>query len=596
MMENKNALIAIALSLLILLGWQYFVANPALEEAAKELDSQNAQNLQTDGSVTPDLNSNTPDLSANSVQNQITILNRDESLQQDQRAGFENDLIKGSIRLKGARLDDLILKNYRETVDKNSSEIKLLSPSQTKNPWFVDFGWTSTNQTLALPNAETLWQLKNGGELSPTSPIELVWNNGEGLIFHRAITIDEAYLFKVFDKVENNTDQDLQLYPYGIIARHGTPQTAGFYLFHEGLIGDLAGELKEIDYKDLQDDVRQEKFENTTGWLGITDKYWAVTLMPEATQTFNGTFRAFNNKGDFNYQSEYLASAMVVRAGQSAEFGSRMFAGAKVSKLIDGYQASENIDHFDLLIDWGWFYFLTKPMFSLLHWLYGLVGNFGIAILCITVIVKLIFFPLANKSYKSMAAMKKLTPEMTAMRERYKDDKMKQQQEMMALYRKHKVNPAAGCWPMLIQIPVFFALYKVIFVTIEMRHAPFFGWIQDLAAPDPTSLFNLFGLIPFDVPQFLMIGVWPLLMGISMFVQMRLNPPPPDKTQAMIFALMPFFFTVLLASFPAGLLIYWTWNNILSILQQAVIMKRQGVKIELMDNLKGMFKPKKSES
>ena len=609
MYDNKNALIAIALSLVILLGWQYFVAEPALEDAARKLDAQNAQQaIDSNGGLTPSApvaNGGT-DAVAPSVSdgfsNQLNtaigdlqgLQSREDSLKKDARISFENELVKGSIRLKGARIDDLTLRNYQETVDKNSPLIKLLSPAQTAQPWFVDFGWTANDQGLKLPNAQSEWQVVGNRKLTPQTPVSLKWDNGEGLIFHRTIQLDDAYLFKIIDDVENTTENGLQLYPYGIVARHGTPQTAGFYLLHEGLIGVLDEELHEIDYSDLQDD-KINRFEDTKGWLGITDKYWAVTMMPEAQESFTGIFRSFSTRTDYNYQSEYLAEPVTIPANGKATHNNRIFAGAKASTLIDSYEVNENIDRFDLLIDWGWFYFLTKPMFGLLHWLFSIFGNFGIAILITTVLVKIVFFPLANKSYKSMAQMKKIAPEMTKMRERYKDDRAKQQQEMMALYKKHKVNPAAGCWPMLIQIPVFFSLYKVLFVTLEMRHAPFFGWIQDLAAPDPTSLFNLFGIFPYAPPAFLMIGIWPILMGVSMFIQMRLNPPPPDKTQQIIFDFMPLFFTFLLATFPAGLLIYWTWNNVLSILQQAIIMKRQGVKIELWDNLKRTFPFKKKD-
>jgi YidC/Oxa1 family membrane protein insertase len=387
----------------------------------------------------------------------------------------------------------------------------------------------------------------------------------------------------------------VSLYNYGRVMRFGKPATASIYVLHEGLIG-VTGEegLQEIDYSDVEESKQIKPGKSTDGWLGITDKYWAVAMVPSGAQPFQPGYAYFDDNGRPRYRADFVTDAITVAPGASATVETRVFAGAKEVGKIQAYETDQKIRQFDLLIDWGWFYFITKPMFYLIDWLYKALGNFGLAILATTVIVKAIFFPLANKSYKSMARMKVVQPKMLEIREKYADDKMKQQQAMMELYKTEKINPVAGCWPVLIQIPVFFALYKVLYVTIEMRHAPFFGWIQDLAAPDPTSIFNLFGLLPFAVPAFLMIGVWPLVMGVTMFLQMRMNPTPPDPTQQMIFTWMPVIFTFMLASFPAGLVIYWAWNNLLSIIQQGVIMKRSGAKIELWDNLAGLFKKKPS--
>jgi YidC/Oxa1 family membrane protein insertase len=400
----------------------------------------------------------------------------------------------------------------------------------------------------------------------------------------------------VKDDVINASGTAVSLFPYSLLARHGKPTTLGFYVLHEGLIGVLGEQgLQEYTYDSLDKEAvlpggsRGKVWKDaSSGFVGLTDKYWATALIPDQTAKYEGRFST-STANQKVYQADLLGASVAIAAGGSATSTVRLFAGAKEVATVDGYQSQLQIAKFDRLIDWGWFYFLTKPLFKVMEWIYHVVGNFGVAILLVTVLIKLIFFPLANKSYASMAKMKAVQPEMLAIRERFGDDKMKQQQAMMELYKKEKINPLAGCWPVLIQIPVFFALYKVLFVTIEMRHAPFFGWIKDLASPDPTSLFNLFGLLPFEVPAFLLIGVWPIIMGITMFVQMKLNPEPADPTQKIIFTWMPLFFTFLLASFPAGLVIYWSWNNFLSVLQQAYIMKKYGTKIELWDNIKGMF-------
>ncbi|MEM8854338.1 MAG: membrane protein insertase YidC, partial [Pseudomonadota bacterium] len=497
-------------------------------------------------------------------------------------------------------IDDLRLKDYHVTVDPESPTVVLLSPAGTAHPYFAETGWVPSDPATVVPGSDTVWTLAGGIDtLTPETPITLTYDNGAGLEFRRTIEVDENYLFTVRQEVINNTEATVSLFPYSRVRRQGTPEITGFFILHEGMIGVMGEEgLVQEDYDDLADAGVQSFPASTSGWLGITDKYWATAVIPDPGQSFTPRFLSSNTNGVPSYQADYLAGALTVAPGQTGEAVNRIFAGAKKTNLIRGYEETVGIDRFNLLIDWGWFYFITKPLFFALDWVYGLVGNFGVAILIVTVGVKLIFFPLAQKAYTSMAKMKGLQPQIMQMRERYKDDRMKQQQAMMEMYKKEKVNPLAGCIPILIQIPVFFALYKVLFVSIEMRHAPFFGWINDLSAPDPTTIFNLFGLLPYDpsavpfIGPFLMVGVWPLIMGLTMWVQMKMNPAPPDPTQAMIFNWMPVFFTILLASFPAGLVIYWAWNNFLSVSQQYVIMRRQGVKVELWDNIASLFKSK----
>ncbi|MGI9408125.1 MAG: membrane protein insertase YidC, partial [Hyphomicrobiaceae bacterium] len=437
--------------------------------------------------------------------------------------------------------------------------------------------------------ANTVWQAETQGPLTTQTPVTLKHDNGNGLVFRRTISVDDNYLFTIRQEVENNSGAPVTLYPYALISRHGEPQTAGIYILHEGMIGVFEEEgLQEIDYSDALDQ-KQYTYKGKTGWLGITDKYWAATLIPAQNTNYTAHLKGSQSGTKKYFQADYSMDGITVPAGASQAVEGRLFAGAKRANLINEYQETIGVENFDLMVDWGWFYFITKPLYSLLIWLQGLVGNYGIAILLTTVLIKLAFFPLANKSYVSMGRMKKLQPEMERIRERFGDDRARQQKAMMELYQKEKINPMSGCLPILLQIPVFFARYKVLYVSIEMRHAPFFGWISDLSAPDPTSMFNLFGLIPISLPAFLLIGVWPILMGISMWVQMKLNPAPADPMQQKIFTWMPVFFTFLLATFPAGLVIYWTWNNILSVAQQWFIMSRQGVKVELFDNIKGSF-------
>jgi len=597
--DNKDFLLAIVLSVAVLVGWQFFVGGPQVEQQkAKQQQAQQKQAPKTPGATqvpTPGTSTvPTPggapqpgvSVSTPPAPGQSPTASRTKALKASQRLKIETPKLQGSINLKGARIDDLLLSDYRETVKPDSPNITLFSPSGAPNPYYAEYGWTSAPGTkIKLPNANTTWQAPGNAVLKPGSPVTLSYDNGEGFTFQRHITVDENYLFTITQSVKNTTDKAISLFPYALISRHGTPKTEDFFVLHEGLVGVHGKDgLTETDYDDIVED-KLATYKMTGGWAGIVDKYWGAVLIPNQTTPVTTRYSASKSNNLDLYQVDYLGGAVTIPANGEGKAQAQLFAGAKVVSVIDGYAEKYKILNFDLLIDWGWFYFITKPMFLLLDFFFKLVGNFGVAILLVTVLIKLVFFPLANKSYVSMSKMKKLQPEMVKMKERYGDDKVKQQQAMMELYKKEKVNPMSGCLPIAIQIPVFFALYKVLFGTIEMRHAPFFGWIQDLAAPDPTSIFNLFGLIPWDPPLFLMIGIWPLIMGISMFVQMRLNPTPTDAMQAQIFAWMPVFFTFLLATFPAGLVIYWAWNNILSIAQQWVIMSRQGVKVDLLGNI-----------
>ncbi|HEY6629886.1 MAG TPA: membrane protein insertase YidC [Rhizobiaceae bacterium] len=600
MENNRNFFITIALSVLILTLWQVFYMNPKIDrerEVARIEQERVAADQQAAGTPAPGSSQPLPGQPASIPGAPTThpaISNRAQAIAASGRVPLDTPSLEGSINLTGGRIDDVSLKQYRVTVDPDSPIIQLLNPQALPTGFYGEVGFVGNDATGAVPGPDTVWTAEPNATLTPATPVTLTYVNDKGLTFKRTIAVDQDYMFTVSDTVTNPSGEDVSLFNYGRITRFDKPQEASAYVIHEGLIG-VTGEegLQEISYGSIEDDKQIVPGKSTDGWLGITDKYWAATLVPSSKQPFQPRFSYFDD-GRPRYQVDYLTDAIVVPAGQSATVETLVFAGAKEVGKIQAYETERNIRQFELLIDWGWFYFITKPMFYLIDWLYKALGNFGLAILATTVIVKAIFFPLASKSYRSMARMKMVQPKMLEIREKYADDKMKQQQAMMELYKTEKINPVAGCWPVLIQIPVFFALYKVLYVTIEMRHAPFFGWIRDLAAPDPTSIFNLFGLLPFAVPAFLLIGVWPLVMGITMFLQMRMNPTPPDPTQQMIFNWMPVIFTFMLASFPAGLVIYWAWNNLLSIIQQGVIMKRQGAKIELWDNLVGMFKKKPS--
>jgi YidC/Oxa1 family membrane protein insertase len=618
---QKNTIIAFALSGLVMLGWQYFFAMPQMEKA-KQLQEQQ-QKAQTTPApaapgAAPSAQSSSPNIPQPPAQPGATQppmagapvqqASRDSVIAGTPRVKINTSTLSGSIALKGGRIDDLSLVKYREKVDPTSPAIILLSPSGSPEPFYAEFGWVpGAGAKMKLPDATTDWRQDGSGELSVGRPAKLVYDNGEGLEFHRTIAVDEKYLFTVTDEVVNKGSAPVTLFPYALVSRHGTPHTLGYYILHEGLIGKFADERsEEVTYADVEK-KKEIKFDNVTnGWLGITDKYWAAALLPDPTAKLAPARFLFGTLGtQKTYQADYLLDGVTVAPGATGKTNARLFAGAKEVTTVVGYDEALKLNHFDLLIDWGWFYFITKPVFWTLDYIYKLTGNFGIAILLITVLVKVLFFPLANKSYASMAKMKAVQPEMAKIKERYPDDKVKQQQAMMELYKTAKINPLAGCLPIVIQIPVFYSLYKVLFVTIEMRHAPFFGWIHDLSAPDPTNIFNLFGLIPVDpttlpvLGTYLHLGVWPIIMGITMFFQMKLNPTPPDPTQKMIFDWMPLLFTFMLASFPAGLVIYWAWNNTLSVAQQSFIMSKNGAKIELFDNLKrdigGLFGRKKTD-
>lgn len=582
--EQKNLLLAIVLSVAILFAFQLMQPppEPLPDTAQPQTTAPGAPAVPgagAPGAPTAAAPSGVP--VDGGIQDRATVLERTP------RVAIETPALSGSISLEGGRIDDLVLKNYRETLEDNSPLIELLHPLGTADAYYADFGWSAGAAGVAVPDSKTLWEA-TGARLEPGQPLTLSWDNGQGLRFERLYEVDENYLFTVTQRVVNTGEATATLSPYGLVSRRGTPQVQGFFILHEGFTGAFNGELEEFTYDDLSDDAvrgqAEETFETTGGWLGITDKYWMVALIPDQDSAVEARYHFDNLSGTERYQADYLSTAMTVPAGGEVQITSRLFAGAKVVGIIEDYQAAFEIPLFDRSVDFGWFYFLTKPLFHLLEYFYHLLGNFGLAILALTVLIKLAFFPLANKSYRAMAKMRNLQPEMVKLRERFSEDRQRLNQEMMELYKREKVNPMAGCLPVLIQIPVFFALYKVLFVTIEMRHAPFYGWIEDLSAQDPTSILNGFGLLPWGIPDlgffaFFSIGIWPLLMGLTMFLQTKLNPQPADPLQAKIFLWMPIFFMFLLAPFPAGLVIYWTWNNVLSVIQQYVIMKRAGAQI-----------------
>ena len=604
--SQKNLVLAIVLSMAVLFAWQFFYAAPREQERQSRIRQEQAVKAkeQAPGPAAPGA-PGAPDTTAKPDQARqpgaapapaeqaSAVMTRQAAVDAHPRIGIETPSLKGSISLKGGRIDDVVLARYRETVDPNSPNVELFSPSGSPHPYYAEFGWTAAKGvTQPMPDRNTLWRAETQGPLTSQSPVTLVWDNGQGLVFRRTVSVDADYFFTVTDQVENRSASPVALYPYALISRHGLPKLDGVWMvLHEGFIGALGPSgLKEVGYNDVLKDGGTQTFKQTGGWLGITDKYWAAALVPDPSvpteARFTGTKGVSGAKDTF--QADVSAGPIEIAPGAKSSFTSHLFAGAKVVNLIESYNdklGAQGVRQFNMLFDWGYFWFLTQPLYALLHWLAQLLGNYGLAILGTTVLVKLLFFPLANKSYESMAKMKLLQPEMEKLRERYKDDRAKMQQELMALYREKKINPMAGCLPILLQVPVFFALYKVLYLTIDMRQAPFFGWIKDLSAPDPTSIFNLFGLLPYATPEFLHIGVWPLIMGITMWVQMQLNPQQADPMQQKIFNWMPVMFTFLLANFASGLVIYWAWNNLLSLTQQYVIMKRNGAEIHLWKNL-----------
>lgn len=590
MMENKNLVLAIVLSVVILIGFQ-LVADRLMPPATPQPvpGTTEGQTPVPGGTVTPTpaQPGTAPGVSPPAVPGAPTPVaepvgrSRAEVIAETPRVRINTPELHGSIALVGGRVDDLTLVNFRETIDPKSPEIVLFSPPGSADPYFAELGWVGAPAGVPLPGPNTRWQA-DADELVANRPLTLTWDNGAGLVFKRIYRVDEHFMFTITQEVENKGTSAVSINPYSVLARWGTPEGSQFFILHEGPIAVIGGTLKELSYEDLREQG-VISYSTTGGWLGFTDKYWLGALIPTQTEPVEARFVHTRAAETDKYQADYVGGGQLVAPGASISQQTMMFAGAKQVRLLDRYAEQYGIKRFDLAIDFGWFYFLTKPFFLFLIYIKDLVGNLGVAILILTVCIKLAMFPLANKSYRAMSQMRKLAPEMTKLRERFADDKARLNQEMMALYKREKVNPASGCLPMIVQIPVFFALYKVLFVTIEMRHAPFFGWIQDLSARDPTTVWNLFGLIPWDpsslLPAALHIGAWPLIMGVTMYMQQKLNPQPPDPVQAKIFMLLPVIFTFMLAQFPAGLVIYWTWNNILSIIQQWVIMRKEGVKI-----------------
>ena len=556
-MDSKNTIAAIALSSAVIVLWALFFVP---EKSTLDQNIVEKEKIEQSGDAP----------SLEQKETQITI-SRDDALKQSERIQFENENIIGSISLKGASIDDLTFKNYKVTLD-NEKRVTLLGPRNIKEGYLIDSGFVTSDKNIDVPNSDTIWSIEGNNKLTDGSPIKLSWSNEQGLKFEKIISLDDKYLFTVKQKIINESNNKYDFYSYGQIIRNEIPEIIDFLILHEGLIATLDDELIEEDY----DDIQEKKFTKIAnkGWLGISDKYWITSLIPPKDKEFKTTFD-YKNKFRANFIS---TDPLALNEKSSIEEELQIIVAAKRVDVIDGYAEKLNIDKFDLVIDWGFLYFITKPLFYGIDYFFKLLGNYGLAIIAITICIRLVFFPLANFSFKSMAKMKVLQPEMVRLKELHKNDKMKLQQEMMALYKKEKVNPMSGCLPILVQIPVFFALYKVLFVTIEMRQMPFYGWIHDLSERDPTSIFNIFGLLPYDVPSFLVIGAWPVAMGVSMWVQQKLNPAPTDPMQAKIFAFFPLFLTVILAPFPSGLVIYWTVNNILTMAQQVFIMRRTTVK------------------
>ena len=555
-MDTKNIVAAISLSAAVIVLYSLFFAPPPITK----------ENMAEGNKV--EQNSDTPSLDQ---KENVAEISREEALNQSERINFENESIVGSISLKGGAIDDLTFKQYNVSLD-SQEKVTLLSPRNSKDGYLIESGFITSDKNVEIPNSSSIWKVSGNNKLTDQSPIKISWTNDQGITFEKEIALDDKYLFSIKQSVINPTDKKYDFYTYGQIIRNEMPDISNFYILHEGLVATLDDELIEEDY----DDIQEKKFSRTAqkGWLGIGDKYWVTSLIPPREKEFKTTFD-YKDKFRANFVS---TEPLELNENSLIEETLQIIVAAKRVDVIDGYAESLNIDKFDLTIDWGFLYFITKPLFFGIDYFFKLLGNYGLAIIAITICIRLAFFPLANFSFRSMAKMKALQPEMARLKELHKDDKMKLQQAMMALYKKEKVNPMSGCLPILVQIPVFFALYKVLFVTIEMRQMPFYGWIQDLSERDPTSLFNLFGLLPYDVPSFLVIGAWPVAMGVSMWVQQKLNPAPTDPMQAKIFMFFPLFLTIILAPFPAGLVIYWTVNNILTMAQQVFIMKRTTVK------------------
>jgi len=557
-MDSKNVLMAVILSTIVLVFWATFFEPPVSEIQAEK------------NNVIKNETGSTPSIEGGG---ELKKIPRDESIKKVQRIKLENKNILGSISLEGGIIDDVVFKNYKEKLNSNQNVV-FLNPKNSEDGYYIETGWAASgSEKLNLPLDDTIWEIKGNNYLSPNNPVVLEWSNKQGLIFQKKIELDDEFLFKITQTIKNNSNNSYQFFPYAQITRNIKPEVTPIYILHEGFLGIFGDELKEMDY----DDIEEKKYttNNSKGWLGITDKYWLTALVPEKGKNFKSEFLFIDNKYRANF---IIKDPTILNPGSSTENIINTFVAAKEVSVIDNYAQKLNIEKFDLAIDWGWFYFFTKPLFFAIDYFFKLTGNFGWSIVIITALIRLIFFPLANYSFRSMAKMKVLQPEMVRLKEVHKGDKVKLQQEMMALYKREKVNPISGCLPVIIQIPFFFAIYKMLYVTLEMRHQPFFGWIEDLSSRDPTSIFNLFGLIPWDPPTFLMIGAWPILMGISMYIQQKLNPTPPDPLQAKIFMFFPIFLTIILAPFPSGLVVYWTVNNILTIAQQWIIIRSTKVK------------------
>ncbi len=564
--QQKNLILAIVLSAVILLAFQYFIAPKMEAPHAPQQTSQTAS-----APAAP----KAPGAPSAAAPAKTKTASRAAVLAETPRVEIDTPRLKGSISLVGAKIDDLTLLDYHETTNPHSPKIVLLAPDGTAHPYSIQFGWVAANSGVKLPGPDTRWT-SSGGELTPDHPVVLTWNNGAGLTFKRRFTVDPEYMFTITQEVTNASGQKVALYPYGLVSREGEMPQSSTYLLHVGPIAVFNDTLHDgYKYSDMT--PTGPTFHSTGGWLGFTDKYWLTALIPNQKEHIDARFTHTDQNGANVYQVDYRGTAQELAPGATVTQEAHFFAGAKEVALLDHYESTLGVPRFDRAIDFGWFYFLTKPIFLMLDFFYKLLGNFGLSIMLLTVLIKLLFFPLANKSYRAMSKMRQLQPEMQKLRERFGDDKAKLNQEMMALYKRVGANPMAGCLPIVIQIPVFFSLYKVLYVTIEMRHAPFYGWIHDLSAPDPTSFANLFGLLHFTPPSFLMIGAWPIIMGVTMFLQQKLNPQPPDPMQAKMFMALPFVFTYMLAHFPSGLVIYWAWNNLLSITQQWVIMRQAGV-------------------
>ena len=559
-METKNIIAAISLSAAVIIIYSLFFAPPAPDPKKVQLE----KNTISENTDAPSLDQSEP----------VSKISRNEAIIKTERILFENNNIKGSISLKGSSIDDLTFKKYTKTLN-GKDNIVLLNPKKVENGYYIETGWATTNKNINIPNSNTIWKIEGNNKLTPNSPVKLSWTNDNNIKFEKEISIDNQYLFTVNQNIINNSEKTYNFYPYGQIIRNKAPEVTNFYILHEGLLGVFDDQLVEQDY----DDIEEKKYSVNakTGWLGITDKYWITSLIPEKNKEF---------KTDFDYKNKFRANfietnATEIGANETKSNKINIIIAAKEVDVVDGYAESLDISKYDLAIDWGWFYFIVKPLFFVIDYFFKLTGNFGIAIILITVCIRIAFFPLANISFRSMQRMKLLQPEMARIKKLHESDKPKQQQEIMSLYRREKVNPLSGCAPILLQIPFFFAIYKMLFVTIEMRHQPFYGWISDLSERDGTSIFNIFGLIPWDPPSFLIIGAWPCMMGLSMFLQQKLNPAPPDPIQAKIFMFFPLFLTVILAPFPSGLVIYWTFNNIFTMMQQVVIMRKTTVKTQV---------------